>query len=85
MSFGIAPKLALYEHRQAGRRNHENIDRPCGCFEFGADRHWARKHRLDLGDGQTRRMGVNECFDVGFAHCVAVALEAERRQKALRR
>jgi hypothetical protein len=37
--YRIAPELAFDEHRQAGRRDHEIVDRAGGRIQFGANRH----------------------------------------------
>jgi len=37
--FRIAPELAFDEHRQAGRRDHEIVDRAGGRIQFRANRH----------------------------------------------
>jgi hypothetical protein len=72
--FRIVPELALDEHRQAGGRDHEIVDRAGGRIQFGANRHRARKHRVDLGDRQARRVLVNERLDVSLAHRAAAGL-----------
>jgi len=48
---GVAPELAFDKHRQTGRCHHEIVDRTSRCVQFCANRHRARKHRVDLGDG----------------------------------
>ena len=74
LPFRVAPKLAFDEHRQAGWRNHEVVDRPGSVFRSVQIGPGAENIGSISAMGKHVRMRVDKRLDVGFAHRVAPLL-----------
>jgi hypothetical protein len=80
-TFGIPPELAFNENGETGRCNQEVVDRPCRRIQFCANGNRAGEHRVDLGDGQTGWLGMDEVLNISLTDRILTGLSIERYQR----